>query len=143
MVEEMPQQITGDQLLNELSNRVRILESKQTLFTERLLNVNQNMIEQYKQITKEIKANREEIKEIKKEIFELQNIIQHLTEEATDFAKRDHVKVLEKYIKLWNPLNFVTEKDIEKMIEKKLKEVKEGGKRTNTRSVKPKTKRII
>ncbi|MFH1455887.1 MAG: hypothetical protein ABIF40_02970 [archaeon] len=139
---EQTQQLTVDQLLTELNNRVRILESKQTLFTERMLNINQNMIEQYKQITKEIKANREEIKDGKKDIFELQNVIQHLTEEASEFAKRDSVKVLEKYINLWNPLNFVTEEEVKQIVQEQLKGIKDGGKTsTNSRSSQPKTKR--
>jgi len=139
---EQTQQLSADQLLTELSNRVRILESKQTLFTERMLNINQNMIEQYKQITKEIKANRGELKEVKKDIFDVQNVIKHLTEEASEFAKRDSVKVLEKYINLWNPLNFVTDKEVKRMIDEQLKGIKDGGKTsTNSRSSKLKTKR--
>jgi len=44
-----------------------------------------------------------------------------IIKELDIFAKKEQLKVLEKYINLWNPLNFVTTKEVEKIIEEKLK----------------------
>lgn len=112
----------ADQVTIELTNRLRVLESKQSMFSERLLVVNQNMLEEYKRLMKEIKAVDIEINELKKDLNNLKNILKHLTEEASTFAKKDSLKVLEKYINLWNPLNFVTEKDVENIIKRTLEE---------------------
>ena len=109
-------QVDYGQAINELANRLRILESKQSLLSEKLLVMNQNMIEEYKKVIKETKALDTEIKDMKKDLANVKNIVRHLTEETGKFAKQSDLKVLEKYIKLWNPMNFVSEKQVQEMI---------------------------
>ncbi len=103
-------------ILNDLNARIRVLENKYSLFGERLLVINQNMIEEYKKIIRNIRSVDDEIKEIKKDIFNIKEIISGLTKELKLFARKDSLKVLEKYINLWNPMNFVTEKDVNNII---------------------------
>ena len=76
------------------------------------------MLEEYKRLMKEIKAIDMDIRDVKKDLNNLKNILKHLTEEASTFAKKDSLKILEKYINLWNPLNFVTEKDVENIVKR-------------------------
>lgn len=111
----------GDQTVVEIVNRIRVLESKYSQLGERVLVINQNMIGGYKNAMKEIRAVEENIKDIKTDINKIKSILKHLTEEASDFAKKDSLKVLEKYINLWNPLNFVTETDVKRIIKEELK----------------------
>jgi len=120
MAEEM-QQMSAEDILNELTSRIRILESKQTTFNERLLLVNQNMIEQFQKTTKDIKSINMELQDLKKDLFNAKHVVKHLSEEASGFAKKESLKILEKYINLWNPLNFVTETDLERVVEEKIK----------------------
>lgn len=103
----------GDIIL-EVVNRLRVLESKQSQFNEKLLLVNQNMIESHKESMQDLKNVRKELEEINKNLKNVKNVVKHLSEEATNFAHKDNVKVLEKYINLWNPLNFVTRQELEK-----------------------------
>ena len=112
-------QVDYAQAFNELANRIRILESKQSLLSEKLLVMNQNMIEEYKKVMKEIKVIDMEIKDMKKDLANVKNVVRHLTEEAGKFAKQSDVKVLEKYINVWNPMNFATQKDLERAMSKK------------------------
>ncbi|MBI4448282.1 hypothetical protein HY643_04840, partial [Candidatus Woesearchaeota archaeon] len=42
----------------------------------------------------------------------------------TSFAKKENVKVLEKYINLWNPLNFVTREEAKRIAKEVLEEKK-------------------
>lgn len=111
----------GDQTVVEIVNRIRVLESKYSQLGERVLMINQNMISGYKNAIKDVRAVEENIKDIKTDINKIKNILKHLTEEASDFAKKDSLKVLEKYINLWNPLNFVTETDVKRIIKEELK----------------------
>ena len=109
----------SSQVLAELTNRLRVLESKQSLFNEKLLMVNQNIIEEYKKFNNDIKAIKAEMTDMKKDMQNVKNIVKHLSEEAANFARKDTVKVLEKYINLWNPLRFVTREEVEKIIDQK------------------------
>lgn len=118
MVVEASQDVTY--VIADINNRVRTLESKYSLFGERLLIVNQNMIEEYKKLMKELKAINADIQEMKVEIAEAKSVIKNLITELDLFAKKEKVQVLEKYLDLWNPLNFVTEDELDKAIEEKL-----------------------
>lgn len=104
--------------------RLRILESRYNIMRERLLLINQNMIDEYKKLNEEVKELNEEIKEIKKDLFEIKEALHKIIYEMQFFARKDSLKVLEKYINMWNPLNFVTEQEVLKLI----KESKRGNK---------------
>lgn len=103
-------------VLNDLNVRIRVLENKYSLFGERLLIINQNMIEEYKKLIRNIKTAEEDIKDVKKDLFNVKEIVSGMTKELTLFARKDSLQVLEKYINLWNPMNFVTEKDVINLI---------------------------
>ncbi|MEA3379229.1 MAG: hypothetical protein U9Q69_06390 [Nanoarchaeota archaeon] len=121
MPANQPQQYADStQLVVELTNRVRVLESKNSLLSERMLVINKNMIAEYKKIINDIKSIEGEIDEIKGDMNNIKNILKHLTEEARDFAKKDSLKILEKYINLWNPLHFVTQEEVQKIIKEEL-----------------------
>ncbi|HII14973.1 MAG TPA: hypothetical protein HA362_01560 [Nanoarchaeota archaeon] len=115
----------GQDIIVELVNRVRILESKYTLMSERLLIVNENMIEHHKKLTKDIKVVDMEIRDMKNDLERVKNILKHLSEEAANFSRKDEVKLLEKYIKMWNPINFVTETDVKNILQRELRRLGE------------------
>lgn len=105
-------------ILNDLNARIRVLENKYSLFGERLLIINQNMIEEYKKLMRHLKGVETDIKEFKKDLFNVKEIISGLTKEMRLFARKDSLHVLEKYINLWNPMNFVTEKDVANLMKR-------------------------
>jgi hypothetical protein len=96
--------------------RLRLLEYRYGLMRDRMLLINQNFLSGHRDVLSEVKALDAEIKEIKKDVFELKEIIHHAIGELKDCAKKDSLKVLEKYINVWNPLNFVTEKEVHDII---------------------------
>ena len=92
--------------------RVRLLEGKYAIFGERLLIINQNMIAEYKKISQNIKELHRDINELREELDNTKEVIKKMVKEINQFARLDDVKVLEKYINLWNPMNFVTENEV-------------------------------
>ena len=112
------QQESQNQRSTDLDTRLRIIEGKYNLTRERLLSVNQNTIDHYKKINSDIKLINDDVKEIKENISSLKKTIKNLIKELKLFARKDQVKVLEKYINLWNPLNFITEEEVLELIEK-------------------------
>lgn len=105
--------------INEINTRIRILEGKYNLTRERMLLINQNMIDHYKALNAEIRAIKEDIKEIKESIEMIKDTSKNLVKEMSFFARKDQLKILEKYINMWNPLNFVTEEEVLELIKKK------------------------
>ena len=105
-----------EDILNEVIGRLRINESRISTIRERLLVTDSNMIHEYKNITREIKNISTEVKELKSEIQNLKETIQEITKALENSASSQDLKVLEKYINMWNPLNFITEKEVKKLI---------------------------
>jgi len=105
-----------NQVLSEIINRLRSLESKYNLIGERLLVVNQNMISQFKKNSTESKAVNDDIKELRNELFKIKEVIKDISKELQFFATKENIKALEKYINLWDPMKFITEEDLNKML---------------------------
>ena len=80
--------------------RLRTLEGRYNLLRDRVLVVNNNLIEQYKKTVTEVKSVNDDIKEIKSDLFKIKEAMRHLLSELELFAKKDDVKYLEKYINL-------------------------------------------
>ncbi len=104
--------------LNDLNTRIRILEGKYNLTRERILMINQNMVDHYKSLNIEVKSVNEDLKEVKESIELLKNTMKDIINELKLFAKKEQVKILEKYINMWNPLNVVTEEEVIELIKK-------------------------
>ncbi|MAG47112.1 hypothetical protein CL617_00780 [archaeon] len=101
------------------AEKLRILESRYSLMRDRMLVINQNMIDQYKKINMEMKLVNDDVKDMKNDLNELKEMNKHIISELQTFARKENFKVLEKYINLWNPLNFVTEDEVVKLIEER------------------------
>ncbi|MBU1204021.1 MAG: hypothetical protein KKG60_03065 [Nanoarchaeota archaeon] len=98
------------------TGRLRLLESRYGLIRDRMLLVNQNFLSGHRSLLSEIKVIDTEIKELKKDLFEIKEILSHVIRELKDCARKENLKILEKYINIWNPLNFVTEKEVTALI---------------------------
>ena len=118
---DQEQMYSSEEMLFDLTNRVRSLEGKYNLLRDRFLIINNNMIEEYKRMMAEIKATNEDIRGLRDDMFKRKESIRHLIKETELFARKDDVVFLEKYINLWNPMKFVTESDVINLIEDYMK----------------------
>jgi len=119
--------IMQEQFQIDPSERVRLLEARYDNLRDRVLIVNQNMIAEYKKLHQEIKEVNQDVRELKADIFEIKNSMTKIAEELRFFAKKEQLKVLEKYIEFWSPLKFVTDSQLQKALENR------GDKNTRTK----------
>ena len=108
--------------MSSISSRLRILEERFTNLRNRDQVTEQNMLSFHKKVNTEFKTLTSEINELRKEFNELSSQIGLIIKELQLSAKREDVKVLEKYIELWQPLQFVTKKDVEKIVKQIIEE---------------------
>ncbi len=101
----------------DITSRVRSLEGKYNLIRDRVLIINNNMIEEYKKTMAEVRVINDDIKDIKSDLFKIKESMKHVIKEMELFARKEDVTFLEKYINLWNPMKFTTEEDVIKLIE--------------------------
>ena len=111
--------------LTELGRRIRIMEERFSNLRTKLQVMEHNMISHHKILSTEVKASNAEIHELKKENNELKEKFIAMIRDLQAFAQKEDVQVLEKYINLWQPLNFVTKNDVENIVNEVLDKRKE------------------
>ena len=105
-------------IIADLNGRIRSLENKYNVLTERLLVINQNMIQEYKKLMSEIRTVTQDTKRTRIGMLSTQEVVKDMVKEMNIFAKKDQIKVLEKYMDLLNILKLVTDEQLEKRLEK-------------------------
>ncbi|MBS3133380.1 hypothetical protein J4470_04655 [Candidatus Woesearchaeota archaeon] len=105
-----------DRNILEITRRSRILEERYSNLERRSQVVEENMLEHHKKISSEIRLLNDDVADVKKAISDLNEKIQYLVAELQEFARKDDVQVMKKYIDYWEPLNFVTQKQVEKTV---------------------------
>jgi len=102
--------------IGNLGRRLRVLEESITNLRRALQVTEQDMLGKNKIFATEIRTLTSDIGDIKKEISEIKERIVDIVNELKESAKRDEVKVLEKYINFWNPVKFVTQNEVEALV---------------------------
>jgi len=102
--------------IGNLGRRLKILEESITNIRRALQVTEENMLGKNKIFAMEIRTLTSDIGDIKKEISEIKEKIVEIVNELKESAKRDEVKVLEKYINFWNPVKFVTQNEVEALV---------------------------
>ncbi len=115
---KQPSNLSNDFL--QLSRRIKISEESITNLRRKLLVNEQNDFTRHKTILLEHKTTLSEINDIKKEIENIKRTINEVISELKNNATKEDVELLKKYIDMWNPINFVTENTVEKIIDEKL-----------------------
>ncbi|MEK6983496.1 MAG: hypothetical protein AABX33_02900 [Nanoarchaeota archaeon] len=106
--------ITSD--VNTLSRRLRLLEEGFTNLRRFFQVTEENVLAKNKHFSAEIKTLASDISEVRKEIQELRDKLLLVIKELQTVARREEVKVLEKYINLWNPIKFVSQNEVGQII---------------------------
>ena len=102
--------------INTLSRRLRLLEEGFTNLRRFFQITEESIISKNKHYSAEIKTLASDINEIRKEIQELKDKLLLVIRELQTVARKEEVKVLEKYINLWNPIKFVSQNEVEQIV---------------------------
>jgi len=105
--------------ISDLSNRVRLLEEKFEQLREKLKATDQNLLRRTNELKELITENSIQVEEINKNLKDVRETTRHLIKEAETSAKINDLKVLEKYVDLFDPTRFLTLSEAEKIFEKK------------------------
>ncbi|MFW6286277.1 MAG: hypothetical protein ACOC16_04115 [Nanoarchaeota archaeon] len=108
------------------------VESSVDLLKEKLDLLDHNSIKNIKKIFNDIKSIRGELRELKSDINEIKEFNTKVQKQLNITASKDDVNKLDKYIDLWQPMDFVTRteleqfrkkitKDLEKIVERFMK----------------------
>ena len=118
----MEQQGALNEVITEISSasrRIRVLEERFTNLRRKDQVTEQNIVKTNKKVFKEIKATSEEISELRMEIKDIKDKVKIIISELRLYALKEDVKVLEKYVNMWEPVSFVTQREVESIIMEK------------------------
>lgn len=97
-----------------LTQRQKDLESALDLASEKIELLDHNSILNFKKLRNDVKALSSDILSIKQEIESIKEFNSKVTKQLRLMTTKDEVTKLEKYIDLWNPIEFVTREEYTK-----------------------------
>ena len=118
------QQETGGQvqfLLADFNTRLRDIDERNRLIRERVLLLGKNLISSRQDVEDELKEIKKDNIEIKADLEKLKKISNSLLTEFNKFVKREEIILVERMLKDFQPLEFMRKKDVEELIQNKLK----------------------
>ena len=120
---QMPEQHEGEFL--DVMRRSRALEERYSGLERRSQLIEQNMVESNRKLSSELRLLNEDVADIRKSVADLNEKLQLLAAELQSFSRKEDVEVIRKYLQYWEPLNFVTQSQVEKIVKELLKEKEE------------------
>ena len=104
------------EVVRDTSGRIRVIEERYSNL-RKILQVNeQNTLKISRDLKSEVKMLSDEVIEIKTLLSDMKDELKLVISELKVSAKKEDVTVLEKYINLWEPLNFVTQRDVDSIV---------------------------
>jgi seryl-tRNA synthetase len=117
-----PVELTAE--LSNLSRTTRTLEEKYNNLRSKVQSIDQNLLTTAKKNTTDIKTVMSEIDDVKREIADLKEKLVLVIRELKLTAKSEDMKVLQNYVNLWEPVNFATINQVEKIVRDIIQEEK-------------------
>ena len=107
--------------LESTISRLRIMEERYTNLQAEVRVTEENMIRRNRKTITDVKTLTSDINEVRKEIDEIKDKVLMVVKEIQGFAKKGDIQVLQKYIDMWEPMNFVTHKEVGEIIDEKMR----------------------
>ena len=106
-------------IITDLDRRLRVLEERYANLRKKLQLTDQNLIEGERSFSKEIRHLNDESLQLKKQVNDFNDKILTFSDELQTTANKRDVKVIEKYLALWDPKNFATKKQVKEYLKAK------------------------
>lgn len=110
--------------LSEFSAKIRDIEEKQRLVRDRLLLVGQNLIETKEKYSENFNELISDVEKLKSDVIRMKSLLRNLSEDYSKFARKEELAILSRQFKMFNPLKPVTVKDVERIVDEKLRKLK-------------------
>jgi len=104
-------------MLSEFNTKIVDLEGRYELLKERMLVSNESFIKTRDNLSKDIRVIKDDIREIRSDIDRIKEMVQHVIGDTAGFARKEELRILERYMKLWEPLKFVKAEEVKRMID--------------------------
>lgn len=104
-----------NQYFTEIITKIRDLEDKQRIIKDRVLLIGQNLIEMKEEVHSTFLGIKKEIEILKRDTERLKSFFESASSEFSKFARKEELEILSKQAKMFQPLEFATKNDLEKL----------------------------
>jgi len=106
----------------KLAARVKIVEERIDNLRSHIELVDGTVIEKHKAVVSEIRTLQDQMRGLRSGLDEVKSLTERIVKRLEAFASKEEVKVLERYVDAWQPLNYVTRSEVKSIILSTLKE---------------------
>ena len=100
---------------DETALRLRDLEEKQRVLRDRLLLIGENLVDVKEETNEKMIEIKKDIQNLKQTLERVLSFLESFSSEISSFARKEDLQILAKQAKMFQPLEFVTKKDFEKL----------------------------
>ena len=105
------------QSVTALGSRLRVLEEQYSSVRNKSQIVDVNLLEFEKESNRELRNLSDDVLEIKNMLQQIKEKVQIIDSELSNTVKEHDLKVIEKYVDLWNPTRFITREALKEKLE--------------------------
>jgi len=111
-------------LFSDFNTRLRELDERNRTLRERVLLLGNNLISTREDLERELKILKKENLELKSILREIKRTSENLIIQSERFIKKEETAPIQRMLKDFKPLEFMRKKDVEELIEEKIKQIK-------------------
>jgi hypothetical protein len=108
-------------IISEFSTRLNEIEEKQRLLKDRILLVGENLISTKEDYSKQEFEVKRQLKQIGADISSLKQLMQRVINELPNLAKKSELEILERQVKIFQPLEFARINDVKNIVKEEIK----------------------
>jgi len=111
----------GEQI-SDIASRLKLAEQRVDNLRSHLELVDSSLIEKHKAAISEIRDMQDGMRALRADMDMLKDLTERLGKRMEALASREEVKVLQRYVEMWQPLQFVTRAEVKTLVQNALKE---------------------
>lgn len=109
------------EMISDLNSRIRMLEERTENIRSHIDLLDKSLIEKHKSVVSDVRRIEDGQRALRADMDMLKDLAERLARRLDAFASKEEVKVLERYVELWQPLNFVTRSELKNAVQSILK----------------------
>ena len=102
--------------------RLKLVEERMSVLRNHLNVIDNSLIEKHKATIAELRSVEDDVRTLRADADEVKDLTGRLLKRLEEFASKEEIKVLERYVELWRPMDFVTRTEVESIVKNILKD---------------------
>jgi len=96
-----------------LSSRVRLVEERIDMLRGHIEMLDNSLIEKHKSVISELRGVENDIRTLRGDVEQTKSVVDRMAKRMEELAGKEELKVLERYVSMWQPMSFVTRSEVE------------------------------